>query len=144
MKKLLTPWELTPLFVEGGYLAGGEMEATFLLLSKSKFVGWLSIFNIYWKRATPGSGKEWLFWTFIAIAGVVATTVIAPSNGLVMGFFLAILLNTLNMVAKCVQQTEAKYNHIIKYCLTVLNSGSKVTWSESDVRCIVSEKPVKI
>lgn len=143
MLKVLPPRDLTALFVEGNYLAGGEMEATLLLLSKPKIVGWLSIFRVYWRRSTPGSRAEWIFWSIIVIAGVLANCILSPGNVLGACLFFAILANALNTVAKCLQQTEEKYNHTIKYCLTVLNSATKATWSESEVRQIVGDNTVK-
>lgn len=143
MEKLLTPWELTPLFIEGNHFAGGELEASLLLLSKSKVTGWLSIFNIYWKRATPGTGKVWIFWSFIAIAGAVATAILSPGSGIVIGVFLGFLMNALTTVAKCVELTEAKYNHSVDSCLRLLSTVTKTTWSEIELREIVSAHAVK-
>ena len=126
MAKLLTSWELTPLFAVGsGYLGGGELEASFLLIRAGKLCGWLSIFRIFWARTAPNSFAGWLSWAVIYASLALAGTYLGNHGEFNPGIFVAAVLPLLVPVFKCIQSTNSQYEWAMRWCDNVVNAGKQ-------------------
>lgn len=126
MAKLLTSWELTPLFAAGsGFMGGGELEAGFLVIRAGKFYGWLSIFRVFWARTAPTSVVGWLWWAAIYASLALSATYLGNHGEFNVGIFIAAFLPLLVPVFKCVQSTNSQYEWAMRWCDNVVNAGKQ-------------------
>lgn len=129
MAKLLTSWELGPLFPSAAYMSGGEVEAGFRLMQIDTVWGYLSMFRVFWARTAPNSVGAWLTWTAIYAGMALTVTYLGNQGKITVMPFMAGFLPLLIPVVKCIQQTISQYNWAIRYCSNVVNAGKQgIDW----------------
>lgn len=144
MSWLLTPQELTPLFVSGNFLGGGEVEAGFRLLQVSKLRGYLSIVHVFWLQRTPKSAIDWLTWSGIYAAVALSVALMGNHGRFSILPFLAGFVPLVFPLAQCIDQAHSKYDWAIDYCNKVVNSGNTTDRiDEATMRVIVQAHGVK-
>lgn len=125
MAKLLTSWELGPLFPSAGYASGGQVEAGFKLMQAGPVCGYLSMLRVFWARKTPNSVGAWLMVTVLYAGITLAVTYLSNQGKFGIMSFMAGFISLLFPVSDCFWKANSQYNWAIRYCNNVINAGKQ-------------------